>query len=65
MKKLCPKCRSADVKIHEDDGISFITCNSCGYDELEEYEDLGKKTSQNEKGRYSPYKTGGKGRSRK
>lgn len=67
MKKLCPKCKSSNITVHEDDGISFIACKTCGYDELEEFypEEMGERTSQKEKGRYSPYKAGGKGRSRK
>jgi len=68
MKPICPKCKSTNVTLYEDDGISFLACNVCGYDELDELypaEDVGEKTSQREKGRYTPYKSGGKGRTRK
>jgi len=67
MKQLCPKCKSSNITMHEDEGISFITCKTCGYDEMEELYpsgDPGERTSQKEKARHSPYKTGGKGRSR-
>ncbi len=64
MKKKCPKCKSTDITIEDDNGVSFITCNVCDYDELEEFYPDERK-SQREKGRYSPYKTGGKGRTQK
>jgi len=65
MKKKCPKCGSFNVAIHKED-IEFLTCKSCGYDELVEDTLVeGQRTSQREKGRYSPYKTGGKGRTRR
>lgn len=60
----CPKCKSTDVTVHEDEGLSFVTCNSCDYDELEEFYPS-ERTSQREKARYSPYKAGRKGRIRK
>jgi Zn ribbon nucleic-acid-binding protein len=63
MKK-CPKCKSSNIKVEESDGISFVTCNVCDYDELEEFYPEVRK-SQREKAKFSPYKTGGKGRSRK
>ena len=64
MKAKCPQCGSSEVKIHRDD-IEFITCKSCGYDELVEETFVEGRTSQREKGRYTPYKAGGKGRTRK
>jgi len=65
MKKKCPQCGSLNIQAHKDD-IEFITCKSCGYDELiEETFVEGQRTSQKAKGRYTPYKTGGKGRTRK
>ena len=45
--------------------IEFLTCKSCGYDELVEETFVEGRTSQREKGRYTPYKAGGKGRTRK
>ncbi len=64
MKPKCPQCGSSKVIEHKN-YIKFITCNNCGYNELEEDTNLGQRTSQREKGRFSPYKTGGKGRVRK
>jgi len=64
MKKKCPKCGSFNVAIHKED-IEFLTCKSCGYDELEEEAYPEQRSSQREKGRYSPYKAGGKGRTRR
>jgi len=52
------------VAVHKDD-IEFLTCKSCGYDELVEETFVGERTSQKEKARYTLYKTGGKGRTRK
>ena len=60
MYKKCPKCKSL---VHVEDKLSFIECK-CGYDELGEDEVFPEqRTSQREKGKYSPYKTGGRGRS--
>ncbi len=64
MKPKCPKCGSADITIYDED-VSFLTCNKCGYDESEEEAYPEQRTSQKEKARYTPYKTGGKGRTRK
>lgn len=64
MQKRCPQCGSSNVEVHKDD-IEFLTCKSCGYDELVEGTFVGERTSQKEKARYTPYKVGGKGRTRK
>jgi len=64
MKPKCPQCGSFNVIVHKDD-IEFLICKSCGYDELVEETFVGQRTSQKEKARYTPYKTGGKGRTRK
>ncbi len=64
MQKRCPQCGSFNVTVHKED-IEFMTCKSCGYDELREETVVGQRTSQKEKGRFSPYKTGGKGRTKK
>lgn len=62
----CPKCKSLNIKIIEDNGLSFIQCLQCGYDELEDDDAFPEtRTSQKAKGRYSPYKTGGKQRTMK
>ncbi|HLD00995.1 MAG TPA: hypothetical protein VJC39_04575 [Candidatus Nanoarchaeia archaeon] len=64
-KPICPECKSKNVEIVADDGLDFLKCSDCGLNELEGDEVLpGQKTSQREKGRYSPYKTGGQGRSK-
>jgi predicted nucleic-acid-binding Zn-ribbon protein len=65
MKQRCPKCGSSEVRLYEGD-LPFIMCLKCGYDELDSEpmpSDL--RTNQKEKGRFSPYKSGGRGRSRK
>lgn len=64
MKPKCPQCGSFNIAVHKDD-IEFMTCKSCGYDELVEGTFVGERTSQKEKARYNPYKVGGKGRTRK
>jgi uncharacterized Zn finger protein len=65
MKK-CPKCGSSNVEEVLYSGTTLILCNECGYDERDEYDVVPEeKTSQKAKGRYSPYKTGGKRRSSK
>lgn len=62
----CPKCGSSKVKIYNYLSIKAIKCNSCGFDESSVYDVFPEqKTSQKAKGRYAPYKTGGKQRTRK
>ncbi|MEK6969743.1 MAG: hypothetical protein AABW48_04920 [Nanoarchaeota archaeon] len=60
MQRNCPKCNSSNVKVIEEEGIFFIVCNSCGYDELEADFFPEDRSSQREKNKFSPYKTGGK-----
>ena len=61
----CPRCGSKDVKIINYLGIKTTKCDSCGFDESASYDIVAEqKTSQKAKGRYSPYKTGGKGRTK-
>ena len=63
--KKCPKCKSGNVKIIDYMGIKCIRCSNCGYDESKEYEVYPEeKTSQKEKGRYTPYKSGGSRRAK-
>jgi DNA-directed RNA polymerase subunit M/transcription elongation factor TFIIS len=65
MKKTCPKCGSTKIKIKEYLGNPCIVCERCTYDESDAYDITPEeRTSQREKGRYSPYKTGGSKRSR-
>lgn len=41
-------------------GVKCIVCNNCGFDESKQYDVYPEgKTSQKEKGRYTPYKAGG------
>lgn len=62
----CPQCGSEKIKIFKDEGLEFVECIKCGYDELDEDDSFPEtRTNQKEKGSYSPYKTGGKDRSRK
>ncbi|MBI2668310.1 hypothetical protein HYX14_00550 [Candidatus Woesearchaeota archaeon] len=56
----CPKCHSVKVQVTEHNGLSFVKCRQCGYDELEESYVPAQKTSQREKARYTPYKAGRK-----
>lgn len=64
--KSCPKCKSKQIRFVDYLGIRCIVCTKCGYDERDIYEDeLGEKTSQKARGRYTPYKTGGSRRSQK
>ncbi len=59
MKK-CPKCGSSDVKLVKYLGINIIKCNNCGFDESSQYDVYPEqKTSQEAKGKYNVYKTGG------
>lgn len=64
--KKCPKCGSDKIKIIDYMGAKCVVCSNCGYDESAIYEVYPEqKKSQKEKARYSPYKTGGKARTRK
>ncbi len=60
MKTKCPKCKSSNIKIIDYLEVKCIICNNCGFDEGKEYEVYPEeKTSQKEKGRFTPYKAGG------
>ena len=64
MKQRCPKCGSDQIEIYDD--LALIKCKKCGYDELgSEPLPYDVRKSQREKTKYSPYKTGGKSRTRK
>ena len=66
MNKICPKCNSENIKLVDYLGIKAVKCNDCGFDETKEYEVFPEeKKSQKEKGRFSPYKAGGKSRTKK
>lgn len=61
----CPQCRSADTEIVAHNGLEFIKCNKCGYDESLYEVVPSERPTQREKGRYTPYKTGGGKRTQK
>jgi len=55
----CPKCGSKEIEI-VDEEMGFIRCKKCGFNELDEYENVeGGRNTQREKARFNPYKTGG------
>lgn len=60
---VCPKCNSENIKVVDYLGIKCLVCNNCGFDERYYYEIYPEqRTSQKEKGRFNPYKAGGKRR---
>lgn len=64
--KKCHKCGSINVKITDYLGVKCIVCGNCSYDESKQYNAYpGEKSSQKEKGRYTPYKAGRFGRAKK
>ncbi len=66
MKNICPKCKSGNVKMIDYFSVKCIKCYNCGYDETKQYDVYPEeKTSQKEKGRYTPYKAGGSRRGKK
>ncbi len=59
-KKYCPRCKSDNVRLVEYMGIQCMVCNDCGYDERQMYDiNPGERSTQREKTRFTPYKTGG------
>ena len=66
IKKRCPKCNSNKIKIIKYMGVECIICNNCGFDESSQYEVFPEeKKSQRAKGKYTVYKAGGFGRTKK
>jgi|TARA_B100001971_G_C18088562_1_gene482228 predicted Zn-ribbon and HTH transcriptional regulator len=66
MPKKCPKCKSENIELVNYLDIKATKCNDCSYDERKQYEVYPEdKVSQKAKGKYTPYKTGGRGRTRK
>ena len=60
----CPKCKSDKAKVEEYRGTKVIICSKCSYDERDELDITpGQRETQREKGRYTPYRTGGGKRS--
>ncbi len=64
METKCPKC-GRDARILMYFGVYLIRCGNCGYDESSQYDIVAdQRKSQREKTKHSPYKIGGKQRSR-
>ncbi len=64
--KRCPQCLSTDIKRVKYMEFDALICRKCGYDERQEYEmHSQERSSQKEKGRFSPYKSGGAKRTMK
>ena len=60
MKTKCPKCGSKNIKIVDYMGAKVLVCKKCGYDERDSLSIVPEqRTSQREKTRHSPYRTGG------
>ena len=60
----CPDCGSDNLEKYKYNKTECFKCKDCGFDICEEFEQTPEeRTSQKEKGRYSPYKTGGGKRS--
>ncbi len=64
MKK-CPVCGSTDVEVFEEEGVEFIRCKKCGYDESVEYDEAYPDQKSQRGGGGSPYKRGGALRTQK
>jgi len=66
MGRVCPVCKSSDVKIKEEEGFEFLVCKKCGYDEGEGFDIYPEERSaQKGKSGFTPYKRGGSRRSAK
>ncbi len=66
MRKKCPKCNSEDLESVDYLNIKAVKCKKCGFDETEEYEVFPEqRETQREKTRFTPYKKGGRGRTKK
>jgi Zn ribbon nucleic-acid-binding protein len=66
MHKKCPKCKSDNTKLIDYLGTKTLKCGDCGFDESKELDVFPEqRETQREKGRYTPYKSGGKARTRK
>ena len=64
--RFCPRCKSQNVELGDYLGVRCVKCRECGYDECQQYEIYpDQNVSQREKGRFTPYRTGGGSRVRK
>ena len=64
MQKRCPICGSVDIKIINNEGMEYIKCNKCKFNEMEEYDVYPEERSGKSSGG-SPYKKGGALRTQK
>lgn len=61
----CPDCGSLNTRNITYLDVDCIVCNECGFDEREELDTYPQdRTNQKAKASYSPYRSGGKGRTR-
>ena len=64
-EKKCPICKSIKIKLEVIGDLEFIKCESCGFDESQDYEVYPEeKSGQKGKSGFTPYKRGGGSRSR-
>ena len=63
----CPVCGSRKIELKEEEGLVFVVCHACHFDEAEGYDEAypGERSTQKGKTRYTPYKRGGGYRTRK
>ena len=57
-QRLCQICKSSNITLHEEDGVTYLRCKQCGFDEAGDFDEAypeGKATG----GKGSPYKRGG------
>ena len=58
--KICPRCKSENIKEVDYMNVKCIICNDCGYDQRETYDVFPEdRETQREKRKFSPYKAGG------
>ena len=61
----CSRCNSNKINKYKYSGVECYRCLDCGFDSCAELDDVSQqRTSQKAKGKYSPYKSGGKSRTR-
>ena len=67
MAKPCPVCGSSNTVIKEENGLSYLVCKQCHFNEGEDWDEAypEQRSNQREKGKHTPYKRGGGQRTRK
>ncbi len=61
----CKKCKSEKLKKYKYLNVDCYVCHNCAYDSCVEIDEFPEqRTSQREKTRHSPYKAGGKKRTK-